>query len=229
VYHPKVHKKIFWKQGEKIHPIKFSFMSSDLKLFRKSPGLSQGQLAELLGISKSTISMVENERRELPGAASKKLDALRQQNHATTGNPGLAPGLTFQDLKEDHMRESEDYLLSYKKDCEFALHKYEKRVSEWTKQYEKAATQLFVAVRVVREAANQIPMDENSMLRYERQRIEATETLSAISQQKPEIVMIKIAGLKQELRSIKAMLGKQKRYLGMKEIGLFPPGQIPSG
>jgi hypothetical protein len=72
-------------------------------------------------------------------------------------------------------------------------------------------------------------MDENSMLRYERQRIEATETLSAISQQKSEIVMIKMAGLKQELRSIKAMLGKQKRYLGMKEIGLFPPGQIPGG
>jgi transcriptional regulator with XRE-family HTH domain len=214
---------------KKFIPIKFPFMSSDLKLFRKSRGLSQGQLAELLGISKSTISMVENERRELPGAANKKLDALRQQNLATTSNSGLAAGYTFQDLKDDHMRESEEYLLSYKKDCESALHKYEKRVSEWTKQYEKAATQLFVAVRVVREAANQIPMDENSMLRYERQRIEATETLSAISQQKPEIVMIKMAGLKQELRSIKAMLGKQKRYLGMKEIGLFPPGQIPGG
>jgi hypothetical protein len=40
--------------------------------------------------------------------------------------------------------------------------------------------------------------------------------------------MIKIAGLKQELRSIKAMLGKQKRYLGMKEIELFPPAPIPA-
>jgi transcriptional regulator with XRE-family HTH domain len=203
-------------------------MSSDLKIFRKSRGLSQGQLAELLGTSKSTISMVENERRELPWAASKKLDALRQQNEATTGDPGLAAGYTFQDLKDNHMRESEEYLRSYKKDCESALHRYEKRVHEWTNQYEKAATQLLVAARVVREAANQIPLDKNFMLRYEMQCIEATETLSAISQQKPEIVMIKIAGLKQELRSIKAMLGKQKRYLGMKEIELFLPDQSPA-
>ncbi len=200
-------------------------MSSDLKVFRKSRGISQSQLAELLNVSKSTISMVENDRRELPRAANRKLDALRQQNQATTGTTGLAAGNTFQDLKDNHMRESEEYLLSYKKDCEFALHQYEKRVREWTKQYEKAATQLFIAMQVTREAANQIPLDENLMLRYERERIEATETLSAISEQKPEIVMIKKAGLEQELRSIKAMLGKQKRYLGMKEMALpFPAG-----
>ncbi len=83
-------------------------MSSDLKIFRKSRGLSQAQLAELLGISKSTISMVENERRELPRAANRNLDALRRQNQATTGAPALAAAYTFEELKDDHLRKSED-------------------------------------------------------------------------------------------------------------------------
>lgn len=202
-------------------------MSSHLKTFRKSRGFSQGQLAALLGISKSTVSMVENGRRELPGAASRKLEALKQENRATINSPGLSVGNNFQDLKENHMRESEEYLLSYKKDCEFALHKYEKQVREWTKQYEKAATQFYLAEQVLLHGETIIHRDEYLMLKYVNDRVEATEVLSAISQQKPEIVMIKIAGLKQELRSIKAMMGKQQRYLGMKEMALSLPAQIP--
>jgi transcriptional regulator with XRE-family HTH domain len=67
VYHPKVHKKIARKRREKLIPVKFPNVSSDLKIFHTSRGLSQSQLAELSGTSKSTISMVEYERRELPG------------------------------------------------------------------------------------------------------------------------------------------------------------------
>ena len=70
-----------------------------------------------------------------------------------------------------------------------------------------------------RAAVQKIP-PKKYIMDKERERIAATETLLEISRQKPEIVMIKIAGLKQELRSIKAMLGKQKRYLGMKEMAL---------
>lgn len=199
-------------------------MSSDLKVFRISRGISQSQLAELLNVSKSTISMVENDRRELPRAAYQKLDALQQEKQPSTKSSGYSAGQTFYSLKDSHMRESEEYLLSYKKDCEFALHKYEKQVREWTKRYEKAAVHLFLAEKVAPAAAQEIP-PQKFLMDIERDRIAATETLLQISRQKPEIVMIKIAGLKQELRSIKAMLGKQKRYLGMKEMALpFPAG-----
>ena len=194
-------------------------MSLDLKVFRKSRGISQSQMAELLDVSKSTISMVENERRELPRAAIQKFDALQQEKQPTTTIPGFSAGDTFQSLKDMHMLQSEEYLLSYKKDCEFALHKYEKRVRDWTKRYEKAAAQFFMIELAARAAVQKIP-PKKYIMDKERERIAATETLLEISRQKPEIVMIKIAGLKQELRSIKAMLGKQKRYLGMKEMAL---------
>ena len=93
------------------------------------------------------------------------------------------------------MQESEEYLLSYKKDCEFALHKYEKRVRDWTKRYEKAAAQFFMIELAARAAVHKIP-PKKYIMDKEMEHIAATETLLEISRQKPEIVMIKIAGLK---------------------------------
>ena len=65
---------------------------------------------------------------------------------------------------------------------------------------------------------NNLP--QQYLLEMEGERMAATEALRQIGKQKPEIIMVKIAGLQQELRTIKTMLGKQKRYLGMKNTGL---------
>ena len=194
-------------------------MSSDLQFFRKSRGISQVQLAAMLNVSKSTISMVENELRELPAAAKEKFIALQQQERDTVKVPGMITHDDFHSIKKMHMRESEEYLQSYKKDCEFALHKYQKMVRNWTKRYQKAVLQFCLSENpALGDTENNFP--QQFFIEKEGERLAAIETLLQIGRQKPEIIMVKIEGLKQELRSIKAMLGKQKKYLGMKDTGL---------
>jgi transcriptional regulator with XRE-family HTH domain len=194
-------------------------MISDLQVFRKRRGISQGQMAALLNVSRSMVSMVENEQRELPAAAVEKFVALQQQEQYAIKVPGMFTSNDFHSLKNMHMREAEEYLLSYKKDCETALHKHEKLVRNWTKRYEKAVVQFCLAENpALLDPGNNFP--KQFQIEIERERLAATETLIQIGRQKPELTMVKIAGLKQELRTIKTMLGKQKRYLGMKDTGL---------
>lgn len=191
-------------------------MSPDLKAYRSIHGLSQPQLAAILGISKSTVSMVENGERSLPAAAAKKMAALQHEELMPAEHSAFYIGQSLHNLKDSHMRQSEAYLLSYKKDCQGALHKYEKQVRGWTGEYNKAAFNLLMADHyMVMIAKGDMPA--KFVAAKKKERMAAEEALTRISRQKPEIVMAKIAGLKQEIRAVKAMLGKQRKHLGMQD------------
>ncbi|MBC7937264.1 MAG: helix-turn-helix transcriptional regulator [Rhizobacter sp.] len=191
-------------------------MDSALKSYRILHNLGQSAMAELLGVSLSTISMVENGHRQLPGAAGQRFMALRQEERNMEEGNTANTDISLERLQTSHMYESAQYLLSYKKDCEFALHKYEKQVRDWKNKYQKAIPQYILARDTIKGVQQNIA--DAYLAAEEKEKIVAADTVIQIARQKPEIVMVKIEGLKQQIRTIKAMLGKKKSHLGMKAM-----------
>ncbi|MBC7936114.1 MAG: helix-turn-helix transcriptional regulator [Rhizobacter sp.] len=205
-------------------------MTSPLKIFRVTYDMTQAELAVMLHVSHTTISKVESHQRALPEAAA--LTFARLQAYKKEELPVVADRqLSFEYIRDLHMEQSDQYLKSHKKDREALLHKYEKQVTQWVKKYNKAIGNLQLAERMIVTMTADQP-DSPYLRGYEMDRLEALEMLMQISAQKPEIVMIKIAGLQQELRNTKAMLGKKRQYLGMegdKQALKAPPPVLENG
>ena len=192
-------------------------MSDDLKAYRKAHSLNQQQLADLLGISKSAVSMIETGERSLSATAAARFAELEQPAIPQPAQEPFYIGRSLQKLKEEHERKSDEYLLSRKKDCEIELHGFEKQLRGWEERFKKAYTDLYLADHHTQQMAQQA-MPQKFIADSVKKRMAAEETLEQIGRQKPELVMAKIDGLKREIRSLKARLGKQRQYLGMKEI-----------
>ena len=62
-------------------------MATDLKNIRESLGMSQELMASILGISRSTLALVETKKRSLSTAAMIKLDVLLQVLHSSNLSP----------------------------------------------------------------------------------------------------------------------------------------------
>jgi transcriptional regulator with XRE-family HTH domain len=187
-------------------------MTSPLKAYRISRLMTQNELGSVLGLSASTISKIESGHMMLSKNAARIFDHLQTD---TNGKPMVVPEpLNFERMRDYHMEESDQYLRSHKKDREALLHKYEKQVQGWTRRYNLAMTTLQVAEYTIAELKAKQP-DAVILKGYELDRFKALETFGQISAQRPELVIIKIEGLKQELRSTKAMLGKKRQYLGI--------------
>ena len=190
-------------------------MDSLLKIYRITHGLTQQELAGLIGVAASTISKAESGRQGLPAHAAQAFARLRE-NAIGKGQAIAQPPLNYEQIRAQHMKQSDEYLRIHKKDREALLHKYEKQVALWGEKYIAA----MIKLRVVEHTISRMNADHPGapyLDGFEMNRMEAYQTLLQIGEQKPEIVMIKIEGLKQELRSIKAMLGKKRQYLGMPE------------
>lgn len=199
-------------------------MTSDLKIYRLQHSMTQKDLGEMLGVSEATISLAEAGRRALPPGAIQAFNRIRSYKTGDLPVIGELPEPDLQMLRDKHRKESDLYLHIHKKDREALLHKYEKQVAGWTKTYNKAMVDLYLAEQMIAAAS----ADQTASIQfngYQLERLEALDKLKRVSEQKPEIIMIKIEGLKQELRTLKTMLGKNRRYLGMeKEQTLLKTG-----
>ena len=196
-------------------------MDSPLKIYRMKHGITQHELGNRLKLSASTISKVESGLQVLPEGAA--LIFARLQGYLEDEGFNWQP-LNFNQIREQHMNQSDQYIQTYKKDCEALLHTYEKQLKKWTDMYNSAIVNLQVADLKISDLVAKDP-GSPYLNGYDLERMHALDTLAQISDKKPEIVIIKIAGLKQELRTIKTMLGKKRRYLGMQNetMALKPP------
>ncbi|RYY44429.1 MAG: XRE family transcriptional regulator [Chitinophagaceae bacterium] len=204
-------------------------MISPVKAFRLQMGYTQEAFAPLLGISPSTLSLIESDNASMSAKVAARFGYLQKQSMGEKARAEAdLPG--FEVLREKHMQESNLYLRQLKSDKQDMLNKLEKKVAQWTHKYNKALYDLQLAEQMIAYTLANDPLSD-LLNGYQLERFQALHVLTQISNQQPEIAMVKIAGLKQELRSIKAMLGKKRKFLGLPEpnkLSATPPPDIPS-
>ncbi len=195
-------------------------MNSDLKVFRIAHGLTQTEMGVILGISKGMVALLESNRREMSVKIMGKLASAR--NERLANGPDLGgedPGL-LQRLTEQHIKESIGYLYSYKRDCEGQLHLMEKQLDSWKERYSEACHQIFTAEITMVEVKNGRVQAEKVNITSSITRRAAAETIiKSIMDEKPEIEMIKMDGLREQLRRIKSQISSKKKQLKLKKFG----------
>ena len=197
-------------------------MIPDLRAYRKFKGITQLQLGAELNLAKSTISMIESNDRELPAEALVLFEALLARE---TDLPELQTeenSLTLTDVRQMNTNQGQKALLDHQKECEFALHKYERQMDKWEKRYDKALTAYLFARGMIAKMADkkeeELPPGYMSKLKSDS--IKALQVLMQIGNQKPSLVIVKIAGLKEELRMIALLLKNPDDNSGEDSVGL---------
>ncbi|RYZ48800.1 MAG: XRE family transcriptional regulator, partial [Sphingobacteriales bacterium] len=200
-------------------------MSALMKSFRLRRKMTQKELGRLLNVSGAQISLIESGRASMSPGTAAAFNLLQQDPGVREpGGEGSAAS-ELEAMGEKHLLDSNEYLRRHKRDRQLLLGKYERQLEQWSERYEKAIVSLQLAEQMMRQFIANDPNSPNIIAcRFEQ--TAALVTLDQIRAQKPEITMVKIAGLKQELRSIKAMLGNKRAFLGMPtshQLSAAPP------
>lgn len=190
-------------------------MAHSIRNYRLARYISLADMAEILGISKSMLSMVENERRSLPEKAALRFQrVLESDSHHIAA---IRPSATrYQGLKNDHYLEAKEYLDSYRKDCDSELHRLTKLLSSLEKRFMSAYAELKISeIYVLNKGNGEWNQEELSAVLASQRQAEAE--LNYIASLKPEIIQLRIEGLNQQLRSIKKMMAKSKPHFNFPE------------
>jgi len=201
-------------------------MTTDLKIYRLTHGLTQHQAAVALGLTKSSISMIENGHRQLPFHAREKLLAL-QAGHGATAQMliDMAQQEVIADLKNKHLVNSAEYINEHCGNLKYELHRHSKQLKNWTKKLDDAATELD-SNRLTLEAAEQSGGNEKWINELRMQKLALRKQIEDVLMQKPELAIIRIEGIKKELAAAKKMLAQRDRFSLIKVIApaLLLPG-----
>lgn len=188
-------------------------MIFDLKTYRLSKGLSQQEMADLLRLKKSAVSMIENGKRQLPAKAAYLFYKLQQET-GTAKKPEetLSVEPFFEHFKLEHRHRAGEYIRDYIGDLKSEKHRLEKLVKSWTFKFESAGITLkhveMVLAALAEQNVNYQPAFEDLLA----EKALALENLRDVTRQKPEIALIRLEGIKKELVAAKDMLGKQQRF-----------------
>jgi len=194
-------------------------MIYNIKAYRLAHHLTQAQMGELLGLSKSAISMIETGKRPLPGQANHTLIQLQKK----TGDAGsdhlqVANESFFPDLTNMHRKTSADYIAVYCGDLKSEMHRLNKQISAWTEKFNDAGRQLVkieYMLSAMRKAGSLSAYTYDSFM---IEKMGAENQLKEVLKQKPELAMIRIEGIKKELEAAKKLLAKRNRFPVVDEV-----------
>jgi transcriptional regulator with XRE-family HTH domain len=124
---------------------------SDIKAFRLAHGYSLRIMSEMLGLSKSMISMIENEHRDMPAKTARLFSEI-QQNHPENRSLSF-PLPIYQHTRARHDGIAEEYLKIYRGDCQAEHHKISKLLNALKKRYNACIEQRDHAIKGGRTGA----------------------------------------------------------------------------
>jgi transcriptional regulator with XRE-family HTH domain len=222
----------------------YPLMIFDLKTYRLANGLSQQEMADLLGLKKSAVSMIENGKRQLPAKAAYLFYKLQQETGtAKKQEETLSVEPFFERFKLEHRHRAGEYIRDYIGDLKSEKHRLEKLVRSWTYKFESAGLALkhveMVLAALQEQNVNHKPVLEELLA----EKTLALQKLRDVTSQKPEIALIRLEGIKKELATAKDLLAKQQRFpvfdsinllTRIDEANIFPPAgedrkELPGG
>ena len=196
-------------------------MTPDLKTYRLLKGLSQEAMAKELNLAKSTISMIENNERKFPTHAQAIFESLLAEEPALADAPLPQVPFGLEEVRGSNLALAETALIQLERECNFDLLRQERKLRNWKQQYEKAMAAYMLAKDLLAKmeknnSGSAMPADYAA--NQQMAKVKALQKLTHIGDQKPVLTIVKIAGLEQQLRTIKQLLKKpmeEKREDGM--------------
>ncbi len=190
------------------------------RAFRVRHEMTQETFAELLGISQSYLALLESGRREASHKLNKRYDALAGKSKESNLIPDTPTKKILTDSNEKHLKDSILYLESYRKDCESQLHRFEKQLNEYKSRSLTAKIDILVAGLYTNAvgASKDKDLMEREVEERKNKLAVSNSALDYVLNQKPEIKLIKIKGLQEEIRKLKPIIARKKKMLKVKQF-----------
>ncbi|WP_255154994.1 helix-turn-helix transcriptional regulator [Ferruginibacter sp. HRS2-29] len=194
-------------------------MIYNLKAYRLAYGFTQLQMAEMLGLSKSAVSMIETGRRPLPEGANRLLIQLQNKSGENNGQHlQAAHEEFFHDLTSQHRETSGDYITIYCGDLKAEMHRLNKQIQAWTQKFNEAGRVLMKVQFMLFNMRRANSLSTYTYDNYMVEKMAAEKQLKEVFKQKPELAMIRIEGIKKELEAAQKLLGKRHRFPVLDEV-----------
>jgi|GEM_PF-2333999 len=147
-------------------------MATDLKNIRESLGMSQELMASILGISRSTLALVETKKRSLSTAAMIKLDVLLQVLHSSNLSPSDKALGSLQKQLQKHRTLISKRVEKLYKQSEKLQRKLDQMKEEYKQCIKALETSAYMTARLTNTAADKV--DKEAMQLLEAQTVKKT-------------------------------------------------------
>ncbi len=192
-------------------------MQLNLRDYRKRNGMNQEALGKLLGLAKSTVSMIEREERELPEHSLRLFKKLLEEETRQQLLPTRQahPPFRLEELREISISLSESALQRQLQDREADLVMAKRKLRKWKADFATTLANYGIAHSSILqlEAQGQAEQLAPQLNQKNVERVKALQKLLKIGGQVPALTTIKIAGLEAEIKALKK-LRKKPRYDG---------------
>ncbi len=191
-------------------------MKPNLRDYRKRKGMNQEALGKLLGLAKSTVSMIEREERELPVHSLTLFEKL-VEGELGQSVPTLQahPPFSVEEVKERSIQLSVSTLQRQLQDREADLVMAKRKLRKWKDDFTTTLANYGIAHRSILqlEAQGRAEQLAPQLNQKNVERVKTLQKLLKIGGQVPALTTAKIAGLEAEIKALKKLL-KKPRYGG---------------
>lgn len=198
-------------------------MKLSLRDYRKRKGINQEALGKLLGLAKSTVSMIEREERELPVHALTLYEKLLEEELGQSVPTLQAhPPFSVEEVRERSINISESTLQRQLQDREADLVMARRKLRKWKDEFQTTLANYGIAHSSILhlEAQGRAEQLAPQLNQKNVERVKALQKLLKIGGKVPALTTTKIAGLEAEIKALKKLLKKPRYHNGDGYLGL---------